>query len=106
MKYHLAIALLLFSLSLFAQQKGANPLPKSEIENPKSATYAVVVGISNYQSDNIPDLRFADKDAQAFANFLRSPAGGGLDEDHLKVLINEEATAGKVAANLYWLMDE
>ncbi|MCB0534040.1 MAG: tetratricopeptide repeat protein [Saprospiraceae bacterium] len=106
MKNYLTILLLLFSVSLFAQQKGAGPLPKSEFQNPKSATFAVVVGISDYQDPTIPDLRFADRDAQAFANFLRSPAGGALDEDHLKVLINEEATAGKVAANLYWLMDE
>ncbi|MCB9331731.1 MAG: tetratricopeptide repeat protein [Lewinellaceae bacterium] len=110
MKANLLLCVILFLLQciLSAQERGVTPAdnPQSTIRNPHSATYAVVVGISNYQSDNIPDLRFADKDAQAFANFLRSPAGGGLDEDHLKVLINEEATAGKVAANLYWLMDE
>ncbi|MBK9017577.1 MAG: caspase family protein [Saprospiraceae bacterium] len=49
-----------------------------------TTTRAVVVGISDYQDKDIPDLRFADKDAEAFANFLRSPAGGSLDGDHLK----------------------
>ncbi len=83
------------SLSLFAQSfdKG-------------TATRAVVVGISDYQDASIPDLRFADKDAVAFANFLRSPAGGSLDGDHLKLLTNQQATAAQFAAALSWLIDE
>jgi tetratricopeptide (TPR) repeat protein len=70
------------------------------------STYAVVVGISDYQDEGIPDLRFADKDAEAFANFLRSPAGGELDEEHLKLMTNEEVTLGKFDAALWWLVDE
>lgn len=68
-------------------------------------TYALVVGISDYQDPAIPDLRFADRDAEAFANFLRSPAGGSLDEDHLQVLTNRDATLGQFAAALDWLME-
>ncbi|MBK8492535.1 MAG: caspase family protein [Saprospirales bacterium] len=68
-------------------------------------TYAVVVGISDYQDEAIPDLRFADKDAEAFANFLRSPAGGSLDEDHLKLLTNDRATAAQVSIELDWLIE-
>ncbi len=69
-------------------------------------TYALVVGISDYQNEQIPDLRFAHEDAMAFAAFLRSEAGGKLDDDHLKVLTNKNATAGKVGAELHWLLDE
>lgn len=68
-------------------------------------TYAVVVGISDYQDEDIPDLRFADKDALEFASFLQSPAGGSLDEDHLKVLINEKATVAQFAIALDWLWE-
>ncbi len=75
-------------ISLSAQIK---PLVKA------GATHAVVIGISDYQDKDIPDLRFAHKDAEAFANYLRSPAGGALDDDHLKVLTNEQATAGRIA---------
>lgn len=71
-----------------------------------TSTYALVIGISDYQNEAIPDLRFADKDALAFADFLKSQAGGALDEDHLKVLVDEEATSGKVGAAFYWLIDE
>jgi hypothetical protein len=69
-------------------------------------THAVVIGISDYQDKDIPDLRFADQDAEAFANFLRSPAGGALDEDHLKVLTNENASAGRVAEALDALIEQ
>jgi tetratricopeptide (TPR) repeat protein len=75
------------------------------IEKPAS-TWAVVIGISDYQDVDIPDLKFANKDAEAFANFLRSPAGGSLDADHLQLLINEEATSGKVGSALIWLVEE
>ncbi len=71
-----------------------------------SSTYAVVVGISDYQDRDIPDLRFADRDAEAFANYLRSPAGGSLDGDHLKVLTNEKATAGRIAEALDGLIEQ
>ncbi len=90
--------------SLIAQQKGINQLPTANRQLPTS-TYAVVVGISDYQDPGIPDLKYADKDAEAFANFLRSNAGGKLDNDHLKVLINEKATVAQFAIQLDWLLE-
>jgi tetratricopeptide (TPR) repeat protein len=83
---------------LHAQQNASLSLGTGE-------TYAVVVGISDYQDENIPDLQFADKDALAFAGFLQSKAGGALDEDHLKVLINEQATVAQFAMQLDWLWE-
>ncbi len=94
-----------FSLSLLAQEKGVSPI-STDGTTSTGSTYAVVVGISDYQEEGIPDLRFADKDAEAFANFLLSPAGGSLDEDHLKLLTNQNATAGMVGEALFWLIDE
>jgi protein O-mannosyl-transferase len=90
---------------LFSQtEKGLTPASK---KNPiTGTTRAVVIGISDYQDVGIPDLHFADKDAEALANFLRSPAGGSLDQDHLQFLTNKNATAGKVAAALDWLLEQ
>ena len=34
--------------------------------------------------DSIAPLQFAHKDAEAFAEFLRSPAGGKVPEIHIK----------------------
>jgi len=54
--------------------------------------WAVVVGVSEYMNSGIPSLKYADKDAEAFANFLRRPEGGGYDSDHMHVLLNKDAT--------------
>ena len=105
MKSNTILSLLFFSFSLFSQEKGVTPLnPKSEIAHPKS-TYAVVVGISDYQNEDIPDLRFADKDAAAFVTYLKSPAGGSLPDERLKVLTNQNATTAQIAAALEWLVE-
>lgn len=54
--------------------------------------WAVVVGVSEYANPAIPALKYADRDAEAFANFLRRPEGGGYDADHLCLLLNKDAT--------------
>ncbi len=69
-------------------------------------TWAVVVGISDYQNNEIPDLAYAHVDASAFINYLKSPAGGNLDESHINGLINEKATAAQFASALDWLIDK
>ena len=54
----------------------------SEKGQPK-ITYAVVVGISNYSDQEFPDLKYAHRDAEAFATFLQSNAGGpGTQSQH------------------------
>ncbi len=107
MKYIL-VALLALPFILSGQnEKGIIPLSTpSTINRAPSTVWAVVVGISDYQDKDIPDLRFADKDAEAFANYLRSPAGGALDGDHLKVLTNQNATAGRIAEALDGLIEQ
>ena len=103
---HLLTSLVLFAvLSLSAQEKGASPLnPQSLIRNPQS-TRAVVVGISDYQSPQIPDLRFAHRDAGAFADWLKSPAGGSVPEDNIQLFTNEKATNYAVILALTALLD-
>ncbi len=101
---------LLVSLTILspnvAQVKGATPISERQDLAKSGSTFAVVVGISDYQDKAIPDLRFADRDAEAFANYLRSPAGGSLDPDHLKVLTNGQATAGRLAEALDGLIEQ
>jgi len=57
--------------------RGASPIEIKTDQSTSGTTYAVVVGISDYQDKDIPDLRFADKDA--FAINLRSNRGSKLD---------------------------
>ncbi len=108
MRKRLAVALFFVACALSAQtEKSATPLSTQSV-TPKTphSTRAVVVGISDYQNPQIPDLRFADKDAEAFVHFLRSPAGGSLGGNQLKVLLNESATSGQFAAALDWLLEK
>jgi pentatricopeptide repeat protein len=71
-----------------------------------STTRAVVVGISDYFDGKIPDLRFADKDAEAFAAYLQSPAGGSLGNEQIILLTNAKATTAQFSAGLDWLIEQ
>lgn len=56
--------------------------------------WALVIGISEYADARIPDLNFADQDADAIAEFLRTPQAGqgGFRDSNLLLIKNEEAT--------------
>ncbi len=71
----------------------------------QGTTHAVIIGISDYQDDDIPDLQFAHKDAEAFAKYLRTVYAGKVDPDNISLLINEEATGGKVHNALNRLLE-
>ncbi|MDX2133753.1 MAG: tetratricopeptide repeat protein [Saprospiraceae bacterium] len=99
------LSLLTLPLWVFGQtEKGVAPMRNTSSGN--TQTRAVVIGISDYQDAQIPDLRFADRDAEAFANFLRSPAGGSLEQERLQVLLNQNATAGRVAEAFDALLEQ
>ncbi len=108
MKTILLVALLLAAVPLFSQNKGASPLPDpSAVSRPPSAvTRAVVIGISDYREPLIPDLKFADRDAEAFASWLRSTAGMGLPDSNLVFLKNKGATTAQMIVSLDWLIEK
>ncbi|MFN0015848.1 MAG: tetratricopeptide repeat protein [Saprospiraceae bacterium] len=101
------LAILLGAGLLHAQQdkqyKGAAPASASA-KKETGTTWAVVAGISSYQDEGIPKLKYADRDAEVFAQYLKSPAGGGLDNDHLTVLLNGHATGAELANSLFGLI--
>lgn len=111
MKYIICIWLLFISFLACAQVtppsggKGVDPVEEIINDTVVGKTYAVIVGISDYQDSGIPKLRFAHKDAEAFANFLRSEAGGKLGVDNIKIFLNQEATRGKFIMALDWLQE-
>ncbi len=63
--------------------------------------WAVVIGISEYLNPLIKNLSYADRDGRDFAEFLKSPAGGGFEPDHMKILLNKDATLQNVKQALY-----
>ena len=52
--------------------------------------WAVVVGVGRYVS--MPVLKYSDDDAYQFYAFLKSPEGGALPDNQVKVLVDEDAT--------------
>lgn len=65
--------------------------------------WAVVVGISQYADTSIANLHYADADARAFYEFLRSPRAGGdgFDSANVKLLLNSEATYRNLRSALF-----
>lgn len=86
--------LMAFSLSGWGQLRGF------EIEEESKAlvggqTYAIIIGISKYKE--VPSLKFAHRDAQAFEKLLLSKAGGGVPREHIELFLDESATRNNVA---------
>jgi len=67
--------------------------------------YAVIVGISKYESTGIPQLEFAHRDAQVFADYLKSKAGGSVPEENIRLLLNENATYAAIYDAMNWLLE-
>lgn len=91
----------------------ADPSRNSSREKPESAEkapekrsgrlFAVVIGVSHFSKNghHADDLMYADRDAKAVFDFLRSPAGGGVAEADALLLLNEKATAATVRKALF-----
>jgi tetratricopeptide (TPR) repeat protein len=103
MRNYLSI-LAVFLLFLFMDNNAlaqAPPKPRdSTLTGPQ--TFAMIMGISNYKY--VRPLTYADKDAEMFRDFLKSPGGGKLPEDNIYCLLNEQATlANFYSKGFQWL---
>ena len=68
-------------------------LPSNKVtqdHNDEVKIWAVVIGVARY--DHMPVLKYADDDAYQIYAFLKSPEGGALPDQQIKVLIDEDAT--------------
>ncbi len=97
---------LFFLNNLLAQEKGIKPVASPFVAQRmgNAVSRAVVVGVSDYQDQAIEDLKFADRDARIFADFLRSPAGGQLSDQQIRLLTNGQASLASVQSALEWLL--
>lgn len=89
--------LLVIGLPLAAQQATALKSDQPSVTTTRQ-TWAVVVGISEYIY--VDRLRYADKDAAAFYQFLLSPAGGSVPKANITFLTNERATTAQIVKAL------
>lgn len=67
---------------------------KEDIQNARNIAklkvWAVVVGVAAY--NHMPSLRYTDDDAYRMFAFLKSPEGGALTDEQIRILVDEEAT--------------
>ena len=68
--------------------------------------WAVVGGISQYASEDIPDLEFAKADAQSVYDFLTSSAAGPFEEDHILFLTDENATGSAMREAMFVFLQQ
>ncbi|MEO8149765.1 MAG: tetratricopeptide repeat protein, partial [Bacteroidia bacterium] len=78
-----------------------NEQSSQSLLSPKN-TYSLIIGISKYEHFN--SLQYADMDAIAFYSFLRSPAGGGVDSSHIRIIVNDKAKSGDIWRDIGWLL--
>ncbi len=65
-------------------------------------TWGLCIGISDYQNDNIPDLKWASKDAIEFCTtFLKHRLR--LPEEHYQILFESDANKEEIKKSLGWL---
>lgn len=58
--------------------------------------YALLIGISRYQSPQIRPLHFAHQDANVFYQYLKSARGGQLPDSDVVLLTDERATTAAI----------
>ncbi len=68
--------------------------------------WAVIVGVGDYRSDEIPDLEFAGADARAIRDFLTSDRAGPFEEDHVLYLGDDEATGSALREALFVFLQQ
>lgn len=108
MKSRAILSLLLIYLLSYsnanAQNEKGSRLP-AEMQQAKGQSaensFGLVIGISQYE--HFPSLNYADRDAMAFSEFLKSKAGGGLDSSHIFLRTNAQAKAGDIWRGFSWL---
>jgi hypothetical protein len=65
---------------------------------------AVVIGVGQYQSPDIPDLEFARADAQSVYDFLKSDAAGPFDD--VLFLADDQATGAAMRQALFVFLQQ
>ena len=68
---------------------GQTPLKLRDTTIKGPQTFAIILGISKYKY--VRPLSFADKDAELFRDYLKSPGGGSVKNDNIFCLLNENA---------------
>jgi uncharacterized caspase-like protein len=88
------------------QAQSGRAMAQSVVRAGVGKRWAVVIGISRYFDASVPSLRYADADARAMYDFLRSPAGGAVPEGQVRLLLNEQATTAAIRDALFVFLQQ
>ncbi|HMW38566.1 MAG: caspase family protein [Saprospiraceae bacterium] len=66
----------------------------SEDKSKEVKIWSLIVGVSRYE--HMPSLKYSDDDAYKIYAFLKSPEGGALPDNQIRLLIDEDATRNNI----------
>jgi uncharacterized caspase-like protein len=70
-------------------KKGAEQV-RNSAGRPK--TFAVIAGVADYRDTSIRDLTYSERDCQALYEFLKSPKGGSVPDEQLRLITGPKTT--------------
>lgn len=76
----------------------------TKVEENPTKIWAIIVGVATY--NHMPSLNYTDDDAYKMYAFLRSPEGGGVPDEQMKVLVDEGATRKNIMKNMTMLFEK
>ena len=79
---------------LFAEDNSGDAGPINVDQDKEVKIWAVVVGAARYK--HMPVLRYTDDDAYQIYAFMKSPEGGALPDNQVRLLIDEDATRANI----------
>lgn len=80
---------ILTTLALFVQGQRGATLSNEDLPF-RGTVHALIIGISDYRY--VQDLRFADRDARAFREYLLRHSRPAADSQHIELFVNDKAT--------------
>ncbi|MBY0551589.1 MAG: caspase family protein [Candidatus Obscuribacterales bacterium] len=97
----MALPLLLALLIFIGTPEACKAVPhpaNSDPNRPFRDKWALIVGISDFQSKQIPGLKYSVKDAKDFREYLIKEAN--FAPDHVRILLDEDASRRRVLSEL------
>jgi uncharacterized caspase-like protein len=69
--------------------------------------WALVIGVAGYPHfPKEQQLRFADRDARAFADFIKTPQGGSFNIENIHLIVNDQAKRADFFREFDWFFRE
>lgn len=85
-------------LGAAAPEKKENAKSLVGVKKKQPKIWAVLVGVARY--NHMKSLKYTDDDAYRMYAFLKSPEGGALPDNQIRILVDEDATKDKILGTM------